>query len=142
MPCRSVAPMSPKGVVTIGRPCRRTVALGFSSRVDRSIKAADPRRAVLPVLAVAPAAIARAAFLLDLIVNDPVSVAAMLVTVVLAVVLDLVWRVRDRRGPTSAPTNTIPPRTTEEGGDTSAAGYQGPTKDPCPQHVDRRPHLR
>jgi uncharacterized membrane protein YoaK (UPF0700 family) len=100
--------------------------LGFSSRVDRSIKAADPRRAVLPVLAVASAAIALVAFLLDLIVNDPVSVAAMLVIVVLAVVLDLVWRVRDRRGPTSAPTNTIPPRTTEEGGATSAAGYQGP----------------
>jgi hypothetical protein len=100
--------------------------VGFSSRVDRSIEAADPRRAVLLVLAVASAAIVLVAFLLDLIVNDPVSVAAMLVIVVLAVVLDLVWRVRDRRGPASAPTNTIPPRTTEEGGDTSAAGYQGP----------------
>jgi hypothetical protein len=117
--------MSPKGVIPIGRPCRRTVALGFSSRVDRSIEAADPRRAVL-LVAVASAAIALVAFLLDLIVNDPVPVAAMLVIVVLAVVLDLVWRVRDRRGPTSAPTNTIPPRTTEEGGATSAAGYQGP----------------
>jgi hypothetical protein len=111
--------------------------VGFSSRVDRSIEAADPRRAVL-LVAVASAAIALVAFLLDLIVNDPVPVAAMLVIVVLAVVLDLVWRVRDRRGPASAPTNTIPPRTTEEGGDTSAAGYQGPV----PSSRYGRPHVR
>jgi hypothetical protein len=130
--------MSPKGVIPIGRPCRRTVALGFSSRVDRSIEAADPRRAVLLVLAVASAAIVLVAFLLDLIVNDPVSVAAMLVIVVLAVVLDLVWRARDGRGPASAPTNTIPPRTTEEGGDTSAAGHQGPV----PSSRYGRPHVR
>ena len=142
MPCRSGTPNEPKGVIAIGR--RAGGPTRWASRAGSIGRSRRPTRGelFLLVLAVASAAIALVAFLLDLIVNDPVSVAAMLVTVVLAVVLDLVWRVRDRRGPTSAPTNTIPPRTTEEGGDTSAAGYQGPTKDPCPHHVDRRPHLR
>jgi hypothetical protein len=43
----------------------------------------------LLILAVTTAGIALLAFLLDLIVNDPVSVAAMLVIVILAVILDL-----------------------------------------------------
>jgi uncharacterized membrane protein YwzB len=46
-------------------------------------------RLSLLILAVTTAGIALVAFLLDLIVNDPVSVAAMLVIVILAVILDL-----------------------------------------------------
>ena len=49
-------------------------------------------RLSLLVLAGATAAIALAAFLLDLVVNDPPSVLAMLVIVVLAIVMDLSWK--------------------------------------------------
>ena len=76
------------------------------------VRAETGARLSLLILAVATAAIALAAFLLDLIVNDPVSVAAMLVIVVLAVILDLSWkRIRARRGHESDPAHTVaPPR--------------------------------
>jgi hypothetical protein len=55
-------------------------------------------RLSLLILAVTTAGIALVALLLDPIVDDPVSVLAMLVIVILAIILDVTWkRVRARR---------------------------------------------
>ncbi|TWF81920.1 hypothetical protein FHX44_117865 [Pseudonocardia hierapolitana] len=59
-------------------------------------------RLSLLVLAVATAAIAPAEFLLDLVVNAPVSVLATLVIVVLAFVMDLSWNRHAHAEPTRA----------------------------------------
>jgi hypothetical protein len=85
-------------------------------------------RLSLLILAVTTAGIALVAFLLDLIVNDPVSVAAMLVIVILAVILDLTWkRLRTRRELASNPARTI---TKDGGGDASPPGPADPRPRP------------
>jgi uncharacterized membrane protein YwzB len=73
-------------------------------------------RLSLLILAVTTAGIALVAFLLDLIVNDPVSVLAMLVIVILAIILDVTWkRVRARRAQVlSDPTPGVAPAAGEQ----------------------------
>jgi hypothetical protein len=72
-------------------------------------------RLSLLILAVTTAGIALAAFLLDLIINDPASVAAMLVIVLLAVILDLAWkRARAQRAHVSGPAPTVAPAAVED----------------------------
>jgi hypothetical protein len=103
------------------------LVFGMCTVAHFRVRSETGARLSLLVLAVATAAIALVAFLLDLLVNDPVSVAAMLVIVVLAAILDLGWkRVRDRGGAPSAPASTIAPRAAQEDGDPSAPGEGGP----------------
>jgi L-asparagine transporter-like permease len=90
------------------------------------VRAETGARLSLLILAVTTAGIALVAFLLDLIVNDPVSVAAMLVIVILAVILDFSWkRVRARRAQVSDPRRRVaPPAAKEGGGDPSASEHE------------------
>jgi len=87
-------------------------------------------RLSLLILAVATAAIALLVFLADLIVNDPVSVLAMLVIVVLAIVLDLVWkRARAQHAQASDPAHGIAPTPLDQaGGEPPPTEYGGPAR--------------
>jgi amino acid transporter len=87
-------------------------------------------RLSLLILAVTTAGIALAAFLLDLIINDRASVAAMLVIVLLAVILDLAWkRARAQRAHVSGPAPTVAPSAVEEtGSDPSHPEQGGPAR--------------
>lgn len=90
---------------------------GMCTVAHLRVRSETGARLSLLILALATAAIALAAFLLDLIVNDPVSVAAMLVIVVLAVILDVSWkRVRARRAQVSDPTHGVAHPPAERGG--------------------------
>ena len=106
------------------------LVFGMCTVAHFRVRAETGARLSLLILAVTTAAIALVAFLLDLIVNDPVSVVAMLVIVVLAVILDLSWkRMRARRELASNPART----TTEDGGgDTSPSGTSGPASTTTP----------
>ena len=64
------------------------LVFGMCTVAHFRVRSETGARLSLLILAVTTAGIALVAFLLDLIVNDPVSVAAMLVIVILAVILD------------------------------------------------------
>jgi Ca2+/Na+ antiporter len=68
------------------------LVFGMCTVAHFRVRSETGARLSLLILAVTTAGIALIAFLLDLIVNDPVSVAAMLVIVILAVILDFAWK--------------------------------------------------
>ena len=106
------------------------LVFGMCTVAHFRVRSETGARLSLLILAVTTAGIALVAFLLDLIVNDPVSVAAMLVIVILAVILDFSWkRLRTRRELASNPARTI---TEDGGGDTSPSGTSGPASTTTP----------
>jgi amino acid transporter len=104
------------------------LVFGMCTVAHFRVRAETGARLSLLILAVTTAAIALVAFLLDLIINDPVSVVAMLVIVVLAVIMDLGWkRIRARRAPANGPAHTVtPPAAEDSGGDPSPSEHGGP----------------
>ena len=103
------------------------LVFGMCTVAHFRVRSETGARLSLLILAVTTAGIALVAFLLDLIVNDPVSVAAMLVIVILAVILDFGWkRVRARRTPAADPAHGIAPTPVDEtGGDPSPTEHGG-----------------
>jgi amino acid transporter len=105
------------------------LVFGMCTVAHFPVRSETGARLSLLILAVTTAAIALLAFLLDLIVNDPVSVLAMLVIIILAVILDLAWkRARARRNPALTPGSGVASPAAEEGGsDPSPTEQGGPT---------------
>ena len=93
------------------------LVFGMCTVAHFRVRSETGARLSLLILAVTTAGIALVAFLLDLIINDPVSVAAMLVIVILAVILDFSWkRLRTRRAQViSDPTPGVAPAAGEQG---------------------------
>lgn len=104
------------------------LVFGMCTVAHFRVRSETGARLSLLILVVTTAGIALAAFLLDLIIIDPVSVAAMLVIVLLAVILDLAWkRARAQRAPVSGPAPTVAPSAVEEtGSDPSHPEHGGP----------------
>jgi amino acid transporter len=104
------------------------LVFGMCTVAHFRVRSETGARLSLLILAVTTAAIALIAFLIDLIINDPVSVVAMLVIVALAVILDFWWkRARGRRDQTSNPmTASAPPVADAGSGDQSTPEPGGP----------------
>jgi amino acid transporter len=103
------------------------LVFGMCTVAHFRVRAETGARLSLLILAVTTAGIALIAFLLDLIINDPISVAAMLVIVILAVILDFAWKhVRGPRAPATDPAHDIAASVDETGGEPSPTEHGGP----------------